>query len=104
MKCSTMPLQMLRSTRRRLRNEKGSAVVGFAIGAPLVLGIFIGFVEVTQVSWKHIVSQTNQKLQLQDFAQDPSQAARSDLWSLKLTEVEVVRPKGSQWNLWRVKE
>jgi hypothetical protein len=95
---------MLRLTRRRLSNENGSAVVGFAIGAPLVLGIFIGFVEVTQVSWKLIISQTNQKLQLQDFAQDPSQSTRSDLWSLKLAEVEVVRPKGSQWNLWRVKE
>jgi hypothetical protein len=95
---------MLPLIRNRFRSEAGSAVVGFAIGAPLVLGLFVGFIELTHTSWKMIIAQTTQKIRLQQFAQDPFQSTRNDLWSLKLNEVEVVSPKGSQWNLWRVKE
>jgi hypothetical protein len=95
---------MLLSISRKLLSEKGSAVIGFALGAPLVLLVFVGFTDLTHKSVVALIAQTSAKLELQKFSVDPSQTSRGDISILQLEGVEISHFKGSFWNLWRVKE
>jgi hypothetical protein len=101
----TMPLQTLRSISKKLfRNESGSAVVGFALGAPFVLLIFIGFLDVTHLALKSLISQSQVKVRLQDFAQSSDSPLPRNMTMQHFDEVVLVHEKSSPWNIWRIKE
>ena len=100
-----MPLQTLRSTSKKLfRNESGSAVVGFALGALFVLLIFIGFLDVTDLALKSLISQSQVKVRLQDFAQSSNSPLPRSMTAQHFNEVVLVHEKGSPWNIWRIRE
>ncbi len=95
---------MLHSIKRKLKSEKGSAVVGFAVGAPFVLFVFIGFIDVTHMAWKTTVSQFREKGRLQEFALSTELQTPPGLYVQQIDEIGITHSKGSNWNLWRIKE
>jgi hypothetical protein len=101
----TMLLQTLRSISKKLvRNQSGSAVVGFALGAPFVLLIFVGFLDVTHLALKSLIAQSQAKVRLQDFAQNSDSQLPRNMNMHHFNEVALVHEKGSPWNIWRIKE
>ena len=95
---------MLHSIRKSLFVENGSAVVGFAIGAPFVLLTFFGFLELSHISWKSITASTGAKVRLQAMAQENTSIVPNQFSSAELNEITLIKPKGAEWNLWRIKE
>lgn len=84
-------------------SQNGSAVLGFALGAPFVLFVFIGFLELSNVSITSTIQQTRQHFFLKNESVSEGQENRP-LSNLELIDVDVFTTKGSNWNLWRTKE
>jgi Flp pilus assembly protein TadG len=95
---------MLHSIRNRFTGESGSAVVGFAIGAPFVLLTFVGFLELSHISWKSITASTGAKFRLLAMAQENTAIVPNQFSYAELNEITLIKPKGAEWNLWRIKE
>lgn len=101
----TMPLKTLRSISSELiRNQSGSAVVGFVLGAPFVLLIFIGFLDVNHLAMKSLIAQSQEKVRLKEFAENPDSLLPRDIYIRQFNEIGILHEKGSPWNIWRIKE
>ena len=74
------------------------------MGAPFVLLIFIGFLEVSKASWRSITVSTDEKIRLQKFAQTPASIIPQEFSEFELDQISLLKPKGTGWNLWRIKE
>ncbi len=92
------------SISQRFSDECGSAIVGFVAGAPFVLVLFVGFLEVTQVSWKTIIYSTQEKIRLLEVAQGDVELSNQTFMQLNLDEISLIKIKGTHWNLWRIQE
>ena len=104
MMCWTTQSQVLHSIKHRLQSENGSAVVGFAIGAPFVLIVFIGFLEVAHVSWNSVMASTSEKVRLANASSQMELNADPGLYLQNFDDVDLIHGRGSNWNLWRIKE
>lgn len=104
MKCLTMQLRLFLSTEKTvLSSETGSAVLGFAVGAPFVLFVFMGFIELSNSSLSSTFAQVQEKLSLQENSLEVEDLGQRFIRN-QLDEVQMFTYKGSDWNLWRVKE
>lgn len=92
------------STKRLLSSESGSAIVGFVAGAPFVLLLFVGFLEVTHMAWKSVIISTQEKVRLLDIAQSETEFSAGAFLKIVINDVSLIKTKGSEWNLWRIQE
>lgn len=90
--------------RKSLNSEAGSAVIGFAVGAPFVLFVFLAFIELTDFSMNTLLMQVKQNLDLMVAASTKLVDSSSSFMETQLDEVQMFTHKGSNWNLWRIRE
>lgn len=83
--------------------ESGSAVIGFAIGAPFVLIAFIGFLNLTSLAWKGVGAEVKITNLIQQMIFN-NRPAEGHVDKLHGDELVVYFSRGSEWGISRVVE
>ncbi|MEN9692471.1 MAG: hypothetical protein RLZZ330_115 [Actinomycetota bacterium] len=86
-----------------VRNETGSAVVGFAIGAPFVLIAFIGFLNLASMAWKGVGAEVRISNLVQQLSFD-NQLTSGSVTQMNADDLQVYFSRGSEWGISKVIE
>ena len=94
---------LLSTSLKKVKCADGSAVVGFAIGAPFVLLSFFGFLNISKMAWTGVVAEVKMFNIAQAFSFDTS-ISDGTFGKIFLDGLDVFVPRGSTWGLSRVIE
>ena len=94
---------LLSTSFNKVKSANGSAVVGFAIGAPFVLLSFFGFLNISKMAWIGVVAEVKMFNIAQAFSFN-SGISDGTFGKIYLEGLDVYVPRGSSWGLSRVIE